>query len=358
VRVSESCDSPTKVGTLKRGTGSSPADVTESVLVPDTLDLDIYREMFRSGVPNLAGIDPRLNATQIARHLRLGRARVAARLKRWSDSGFLVRYDVWLNPALFGWQGAWLNIRVDHARAKPHLLSRLGLIDGAVSAMEFLGEWVTFGLVSLDDTSLERSVGLIRGLTGVRDVEPPILWQIPEPKRKLSTLDVRIVRALRERPTATLGSTAQRVGISTRTMTRRYSELVEDWMAWFVPVFDFRASSAPAVSLGVTLRPGASRENVARQIRNRYPLTLQFGNADVGPQMGPDFQAFMVMPPSAAHLEEVEQFAASIEDVTNLDANVLVRMHSFPGWFDRHLETLATQRPGSGPPRRPTSTRR
>jgi hypothetical protein len=43
-------------------------------------------------------------------------------------------------------------------------------------------------------------------------------------------------------------------------------------------------------------------------------------------------------------LEEVEQFIASVEGVERLEANVVVRLHSFPDWFDRQLEALAHRR--------------
>jgi DNA-binding Lrp family transcriptional regulator len=327
------------------GLDSSLPDVRETALTPGSLDLDIFREMYRDGAANLMGIDPRLNATRIAHKLKVGRARVAGRLKSWSDSGFLCRYDVWLNPSLFGYQGAWLNIRVDHPRTKPALFARLGLMDGAVSALEFLGDWLTLGIVAPDSSALERVVELIRGLAGVEDVEPPLLWRIPPPKRQLTPLDIRIVRALRERPTATLSATAQRVGISTRTMTRRYSELIEGWAVWFAPVLDFRALSSPVVSVGVSLRPEAGRERVARRVRTRYPLTLEFGNVDVGPDIGAENQIFLVMPPSPAHLEELEQFVGSISGVVSVETNVMVRIHSFPSWFDRHLASLAPPRP-------------
>jgi DNA-binding Lrp family transcriptional regulator len=311
---------------------------------PEALDLDILREMYRNGAANLAGIDPRVNATRIARRLKVGRARVAARLKVWSDSGFLQRYDVWLNPALFRWHGAWIAIQVEHPRRKRELFSRLALVDGAVSGIEFLGPWISFGLVAPDPASLERTVGLLRGLAGVAALEPPQPWRLPEPRRDLTPLDLRIVRALRERPTASLGETARRVGISTRTMTRRYAQLLDHDAVWFVPVFDFRAIAQPVVSVGMNLDGTTSREAVVRQVRSRFPLLLEFENSEIGPQLANDEHVLFVLPPSAAHLEELEEFVASVKGVRGVETNVLVRSLSFPAWFDRHLESLARPR--------------
>ena len=338
--MSDICAVGAKIGTLKR---SRPlgAGVTVAPLQAEPLDLDILREMYRGGAINLAGVDPRLNATRIAHRLRIGRARVATRLKTWRDSGLLNRYDVWLNPALFGWHGAWVAIRVAHPRHKSELFARLSLLDGAVAGIEFLGDWISFGLVSPDEDSRERTLGLIRGLTGVAGIEPPAVWQHPEPRRALSPLDARIVRALRERPTATLSEIARRVGVSTRTMTRRYAQLLDDWTVWFVPLFDFRAIERPVVNLTMTLQPGTARETLVRQIRGRYPLLLEFRSSPVGPILAPEQLIVTVLPPSAAHLEEVEQFASALIGVDAIESSVMVRTLSFPDWFDRFLDSLA-----------------
>ncbi len=318
--------------------------MTRPPLQPETIDIDILREMYREGAIDMAGVDPRLNATRIARQLGVRRARVSARLKAWRDSGLLRRYDVRVNPALFGCQGAGVNIRVHHPRAKADLFSRLAALEGAVSGVEFLGEWITFGVVTPDAAALERTLRIIRGLTGVREVEVPMPWRMLPPKRELSPLDIRIVRALRENPTAMLSATADRVGISTRTMTRRYANLVENRDVWFAPIFDFRAFSYPVVLLGVTLRAETDRNSILRRIRTRYPLSLAFRGMPERP--GPEAGGLLclVMPPSAAHLEEVELYVASIEGVEELEASVVVRLHSFPEWFDRQLEALAHRR--------------
>lgn len=309
---------------------------------PEELDIAILREMYREGAVNLAGIDPRLNASRVAQSLRVGRARVAARLKWWKESGFLQKYSVWLNPALLGWHGAWTSVRVDHHRSKRELFRRLGLVEGVVSGMDFLGDWISVAVVAPDLTSLQRRIDLIRHLVGVTEVEPPVPWRIPEPKRPLTPLEIRVVRALREQPTATLSEIAKRVGISTRTMTRKYSELVEERAVWFVPIFDFTALNRAVVSLNVHVRPGIDRTTVAKKLRSRFPQVLDFATAGIGPDTSPQDLVFFVTLPSAASLEELEQFASSVDGVQSVESYVMVRIHDFPEWFDGHLDALAS----------------
>jgi len=226
--------------------------------------------------------------------------------------------------------------------------------------MDFLGDWVSVGIVAPDLASLQRRVGLVRHLVGVREVEAPVPWRTLEPKRPLTPLDVRVVRALRAQPTATLSEIARRVGISTRTMTRKYAELVEDWTVWFVPVFDFSALTRTVVSLNLHVRPDVTRETVSRELRSRFPLTLDFSTVGIGPEISPQDLVFFVTLPSAASLEELEQWAGAIEGVEKVESWVLIRILDFPDWFDQHLETLATDvhRPGLPRPGRKPAKRR
>ena len=308
----------------------------------DELDLAILRRMYRNGLVNLAGIDPRLNATRVAQALGIGRARVAARLRAWKESGFLRHYSVWLNPAYIGWHGAWVTLRVDRSSVKADVFQRAGWVDGVVSGMEFLGDWISLGVVAPDVSSLVRRVGLLRNLVGVVEAEPPFPWQVPEPRRSLSSLDLRIVRALRERPTATLSAIAHRVGISTRTMTRRYSGLIEDWAVWFVPIFDFRRLARPIVSLTVQLSDGEARASVLRRVRAQFPLLLESASSLVGLEAAPNEMFVIVTLPSVAVLEELEHLVRALPGVDHVEANVIVRMYDFPEWFDRHLEAIAS----------------
>ncbi|MGC2034505.1 MAG: Lrp/AsnC family transcriptional regulator, partial [Thermoplasmata archaeon] len=269
------------------------------------------------------------------------------------ESGFLRSYDVWLNPALWGWCGAGISIQVDHHRVKGDLFRKLALVDGVVMGLELLGDWISVGLVAPDLAAVDRRVALVRGLAGVREVEDPLPWTLPEPRRQLTSLDIRIVRALRERPTAGLSEIAHRAGISNRTMTRRYGTLVDDAAVWFVPIFDFTALARPVVALNVVTRPGVGREAIARKIRARFPLTLDSSISSAASPFGSQSHAFFVILPSAASLEDFERSVGSLEGVVETESLVMVRVHSFPEWFDQHLRTLV---PGTRPvdPRAPS----
>ncbi len=323
--------------------------VSPALLGPDALDVSILREMYRGRAVNLTGIDPRLNANRVAGALGVGRARVAARLRAWREGGFLTKYAVWPNPALLSAVGGWSAIRVRRPRAKSDVFRRVALVDGVVSGLEFLGDWISVAMVGPDEGTLRRRLDVIRNLADVVEAEGPSLWSVRPPGRPLSPLDLRILGALRATPMGSLGAIAHRVGISTRTMTRKYSALIDDQAVWFVPVFDFRALPYPVVSVNLTLKDRVSRESTAARIRHRYPLTLDAAFDEAGDSSRAKELFVFVTLPSVAGLEDLEAFVEDLEGVASRETYVLVRIHDFPDWFDRELRSLA------GPPTHATS---
>ncbi len=302
---------------------------------PTDIDMDIIREMYHSRAVTIAGMDPRLNASRIARRLGMSRARVDARMKEWTRYGLLQRFDVWPNPALFDRIGVTLDVRVEDRFEKEEVLSRIRLIEGAVGGGDYVGEWITVQFVVPNEADAQRTAKLLRGISGVAEVGPPIPWIRLEPKRALSALDLRIIRVLRKFPTERLSTIARHVGISTRTVTTRYGRLVEDLEVWFVPVFDFRALAQPVAAVNLTLKENADPATLSHSVRKNFPQSLDFLRAPFGPALPERTLVFFLLLPSTARLEEAEQTLRRLPGVETSEMLLMIRMFSFPETFDR-----------------------
>jgi DNA-binding Lrp family transcriptional regulator len=309
---------------------SAPAGLTDP-------DIDMLRVMYAAPGISISGIDPRLNASRIAQRMGISRARVAARLRAWEESGFLSRYDVWPNPHLFGLTGATFNIRVRDRLAKEPVLARLALVPGAVGGIEFLGDWIAATFVMPLDADPHRSAALLRGLADVEEVEESIPWAPPTSVRTLSPLERRIVRVLRKYPTDSLASVARHVGVSTRTITTRYGRLLDERAVWFVPVFDFRALAEPILNLNLVFRSAADRELFERALRGAYPQSIGFQRSRFGPALPETVGSFFAVAPSAARTEEVEAWVRTNPGIVTQETLTMKRVFSFPETFDRLL---------------------
>lgn len=319
--------------------------------LPHGLDLDLamLRAMYASRGVSISGIDPRLNANRVARQLGVSRARVAARLRAWAEYGFLDRYDVWPNPHLFGLTGATFDVRVSDRFAKDAVVARIGLVPGAVGAIDFLGEWLAVTCVLPRDAESGRTAALLRGLAGVAEVGEAVPWAPPESEGTVSPLELRIVRVLRKYPTDSLASIARRVGVSTRTITNRYGRLIDEQAVWFVPAFDFRALAEPVVNLNLQFRSGADRDVFRRALARAYPRSLEFRRTAFGPALPDTVGSFFVVERSAARTEELEAWVRAQPGLESEEALVMKRFISFPETFDR----LIAEDPLPGRRRRP-----
>ena len=301
------------------------------------IDADILREMFRSRDVTIAGIDPRLSANRIAARLRVSRARVDSRLKSWTKSGLLRRFDVWPNPALVGRIGFTVDVRVSDRLRKDEVFRRVGLVDGAVGGVDLVGEWVSLQFVVPREADVRRTTELLRGIAGVAEVEEPLPWERLEPARQLTPLDRRIVRVLRRYPTHPLAAIARWVGVSTRTITTRYGRLLDDLAVWFVPEWDFRVLAQPLALVNLFLQESADRASVSRGVRRAFPQALEFVRTGFGPKVPEHVREFFLLLSSPAGVEEAESSMRRLPGVASVELLVLIRTFSFPGTFDRLL---------------------
>jgi DNA-binding Lrp family transcriptional regulator len=326
--------------------------VPDGPLILTEFDRDILTELYHTGQVTIAGVDPRISVSRIARRLKTSRARVAARIREWERSGLLRGYDVWPNPALFGVVGGSVDLRLADRLRKPEIFRRIALVDGVVGALEFLGDWVSVQLMAPEPSSLERRVRLLGGLEGVAEVGPLFPWANIEVERTLSPLEIRIIRALRHDPRGSLAEIAKAVGVSTRTMTARYGALLDQSLVWFLPSYDFTALASPIVALTLQLRSAEERSTVLTSLRKRLPWFLEFGTSGFGPIFDPKLVTVFVFAPSAAGVEAVERTARELPGVAGAEANVMVRVVSFPDAFESLLAAAAGETPTKD--RRPT----
>ena len=127
----------------------------------DALDHAILRELGRDQVLLWGGMDPRVSPTQLADRLGVDRGTIRTRILAWEKSGFLRRFVALPNPQLLGVGLAAGGVRVGDVKDKPRVLDDLALVDGMLSAMEHVGEWIGLAFVDDGKAALARRVKLL-----------------------------------------------------------------------------------------------------------------------------------------------------------------------------------------------------
>lgn len=302
------------------------------------------------------GIDPRISTTDIADQVDLHPSTVRARLRTWEREGFLEGYDVVPNPRLLGSDLMVTSVRVEAPEEKPSFFDDLGLVEGVQGAIDHVGPWVGVAFQVEHPDAVDRRVEVLERRPGVGEVEEPFAGEFPRAEANPSTLDWRIVRELRRDPTDTLAAIADRVGITPKTLKRRYHDLVQGHAIVTVAVLDFRRySGGTAVRVNAFLADPTDREAVAGELREAYPEDIEMNPVPPDAPSAPSgahgkVVQFLVHTPTAAVAADLLATASAVEGVEEAEALFPVRYHRYPQWLNERVDRLAKGEPAAGDP--------
>jgi DNA-binding Lrp family transcriptional regulator len=319
----------------------------------DALDHAILRELGRDQVLLWGGMDPRVSATQLADRLGVDRGTIRARMRAWVACGFLRRFVALPNPHLLGVGLAAGGVRVSDVKDKPRVLDDLALVDGMLSAMEHVGEWIGLAFVDDGKAAIARRMKLLERVPGVAEVQPPLLWGAPLATIDPTPLQWRVLAALRasDARDAKLGELAKRVGVSPNTFHAHYDALVRGGAVWSVPELDFaKWDGAPLARLVVVLAPEASRASCLKALRDIAPDLMPHPTPQ--PMAGDAaFVSVMVHLPSLGAIEDAALRARALPDVREVEVLYPKSFRVYDAWFEERFPRAASTKPSSSTPK-------
>ncbi|MHB8605622.1 MAG: AsnC family transcriptional regulator [Thermoplasmatota archaeon] len=305
----------------------------------DPLDMAILRELARERVMFWGGIDPRLSAGDIARRVHVDRTTVRDRLKAWRDEGFLLEQRVYPSPALLGYTYAAGGLKVAPA-AKSAVLDALAGVDGVLTRVEYLGEWIGVGHAFDTPEALAARLALFASLPGVASVQEPFFPPAPPVAVQPTPLDWRVMDALARLGVSSLAAVAADVGVSTRTITRRYERLVRAQALWYVPSLDFTVPRAGVMAkLIVSASPRADERAIAKR------LGARFAHAHTIPGHYGDGTAFFEVLDSfhtVGAVEDAEREVSAFPGVAEVESLFPKRFLAGGDWLRDRLAARAT----------------
>ncbi|HKZ98355.1 MAG TPA: AsnC family transcriptional regulator [Thermoplasmata archaeon] len=201
---------------------------------PDDLDIRIIKAL---ASPSSFQWDARISYAHVAAELDVDEETVRNRVRRMNDVRFLRGWQLVLNPALLGREAAIVELRIDDSESKPEVISRLKLIEGVMLIDDFYGKELAVLTLCENSSSLERQVRLFASLCGGAT---PVWWKLGFPPCELipTRTDWRIMQALRKDGRGRLSDVARGLGLSTRTVKRRVTQLVDGNAFYLDPILD------------------------------------------------------------------------------------------------------------------------
>lgn len=320
----------------------NPHNCTTWSLLVDELDAAILREMHRDRDVLWGGSDPRVRAPELAKRLDVNRTTVWSRLKAWEDAGFLVRQEVVPNPSLFGAGIAGGDIRIDDPTSKPQALERLQLVEGVLAGLDLVGPYVILFYALESQAALDRCTRLVGELPDVDNVSMCVPFEAPGSQIEPTEQDWRILQALRASPEEPLKDVAKNAGVSSRTLRRRYDELLEANAVWSFPVLDFSKYHGAVLArfTAILATSGGTEAFVNTCQRDLDGMVLWDALEKLAPTtttVHPWVDVFCHLA-SAGEVEEVKRWMLTLPTVDAVEVSFPRSWFVVEPWFDERVQ--------------------
>jgi DNA-binding Lrp family transcriptional regulator len=215
----------------------------------------------------LLALDPdfRKSFRTIAKVLGVSIDTVRNRVKRLEKIGFILGWNVLLNPSIVGQKESAVWFDVPPSVSKNDLIEELKLLPGVFVITSFY-DTLLFVFFRHEDSqpSLQRRIRLIEKLSKTETLTSVYVpW--PVVRTKMHRTDWNIIRALRHDPRRSQARISGELGISTRTVERRLRRMLKDTAIYNLPTYDFAALKGTVIAgLTVGLVPPDTSELIRR----------------------------------------------------------------------------------------------
>lgn len=314
----------------------------------DALDVRIIRAMGIRPYDRRAQLPDALKPSTLAKAVDSTVVTVKERIARMEELGVIAGYQIFPNLRHLDLAGRGYFFRIPADDAKGDVVGRMAGLDGLLELHDFLGGGVCADFAFQGPQDLAAKLAYLSERSG--DPHPRRFYDrhMPVVHRRLSALDWRILRALRGRARRPLAEVAEVVGVSGRTVKRRYEAMAHEGSLFVVPLLNpakaeglilfellfFLQDPASAATTNAIL--GAFDE---RRVYTYRPASPEFGTLDM-----------LLFAKSSEEVERLRRQAAGIPGVVKAEAWLFRGFFDHSAWIDGAIAARAgaQRRPGVG----------
>ena len=194
----------------------------------DELDFKIFKSLDFRPFGDTSGDLSRLNPWVIAKKVGADGNTVKLRLNKMKRSGFIQYFQIYPNFRLLGMRGSAYLFNVRDVLEKYEIIDKCSLVDGVTEIHNFIGSHLCIDFTYLDSKDEGRRLELFRRLTHCESPERFYERIMPSVEIDLSNTDWRIIKALRYNAFKPLSVVAKELGLSAKTVRRRFERMAEN----------------------------------------------------------------------------------------------------------------------------------
>ncbi len=281
-----------------------------------------------------------LKPSRIADGLDVSVKTAKARLQRLEDEGVVAGYQIYPNLRHLGvhWRSYFFRVP---SEKKEGLNPALVAVEGLVHIYDFFGPDLCIDLCYRDQPELERRLRLVSELLGAPRAFDWYENRMPLVTGSLSSLDWRIVKALRLRARTPLRDLSRDIGVTDRTIRRRLDRMVKEGGIDVVPLIDptRMKDTLPAAFL---FRLNEDKAQAAiREIEHVFDSAYLSSWVPPSPEMG-HFITLLVAR-RMADLDEMRRRAGDLPGVESVEAFIPADVWHNEDWIDEAIDRKITE---------------
>jgi len=308
----------------------------------DALDVRIVRQLGIQPFAMWPHHPDELKPSALAKRLDVSVDAVKDRLRRMEREGVLHGYEIYPNFRHADFEVSSYHFRLTDEGKRARAAQDAEKVDGVLGITGFLGTDVCVDICYQSPQELQRRMSLLSRL--MADAPPNTFFDYPLPPvhRDLSPLDWRILQALRGNARRSLEEVAEAIGVSARTVKRRFERMAKEGAFDVVAKFDPGALRGYTFFLlMVSLRRG-SNERELKAILNTFADRWFFSWTPPG---AANANLYVTMlSPSFGDVESLRREAETIAGVARAECLVPVEMRMNAAWIDRLIAERASER--------------
>lgn len=299
----------------------------------DYLDLQIFRSLGFLPYGQNCGDLSRLNPWVIGKKVGADGRTVKLRLNKMQKSGFIHYFQIYPNFRLLGLNGVAYVFDVGDVVKKYEVIEKCSLVDGVTEIHNFIGPHVCIDFTYQDSRDESRRLELFRKLTLCESPARFYDRAMPSTEIGLSNLDWRIVKALRYNAFKPLSTVAEELGLTPKTVRRRFERMAQNNAMIIVPVVN-PAHIANTITYVILMYPSADKwsvvmEEVMKMFSYSYFLTRMFP-----PGNGAVYLSARTLAETEDNLIRVRK----IEGMKDAKLMILKEMREYTQWLDSAID--------------------
>lgn len=202
----------------------------------DALDFAIFKSIEYRPFGVNSGDLSRLNPWVIAKKVGADGNTVKQRLAKMKKNGFIQYFQIYPNFRLLGIQGSAFGFRIPDVLQKRAAIEKCALVDGVTEIHNFIGSYICIDFTYFDDRDESRRLELFRNLTHCPEPERFYDRTMPPVGIELSSIDWRIIKALRYQAFKPLSAVAKELHLSVKTVRKRFDRMARNNAIIIAPI--------------------------------------------------------------------------------------------------------------------------